>query len=96
MSAQVELEARVWHSGSARVGHLLWAERNGVVGWAARRGDSGVGRAGGGGGLATRSVSVFFFLFCFEFPSQFLVSKFNFEFKFPALNFQTSNCLIPF
>jgi hypothetical protein len=65
MSAQVELEARVWHSGSARVGHLLWAERNGVVGWAARRGDSGVGRAGGGGELAQEAVLCFFLFILF-------------------------------
>jgi hypothetical protein len=38
----------------------------------------------------------FVFLFCFEFLSQFQISKLNFEFKFPALNFQTSGCLIPF
>jgi hypothetical protein len=72
MSAQVELEARVWHSGSARVGHLLWAERNGVVGWAARRGDSGVGRAGGGGGIGPRRGSIFF---CFFFVLNFLLNS---------------------
>lgn len=70
MSAQVELEARVWHSGSARVGHLLWAERNGVVGWAARRGDSGVGRAGGG--IGPRSGSLFF---SFYFVLNFLLNS---------------------
>jgi hypothetical protein len=60
MSAWVELEARVWRSGSARGGHLLWAECNGVVGWAARRGGPS-----GGGGIGPRTGGMFFIFILF-------------------------------
>jgi hypothetical protein len=75
MSAWVELEARVWRSGSARGGHLLWAECNGVVGWAARRG----GPSGGGGDWPKKRFSVFYFYFVLNF---FL----NFQFRNLTLN----------